>query len=202
MDGGEGRGDEARSSSVGSDGGEGRGDEGRSSSVASDGGRPVDDAESEDGEPDDSDADDANVDPEDLRPDFSGSPGERRDYSQPAPLVDGEYAVDKHPSDHTTPDDAATADDDAEQAEPSDADDHADIDAHDAGHEGPPPGGWRRLSTAEALRGEETTWFMLGPILAAVTGAILVGIIPYELGFLELIELIVEGVLAGTEVPA
>ena len=202
MDGGEGRGDEGRSSSVGSDGGEGRGDEGRSSSVGSDGGRPVDDAESEDGESNDSDADDADVDPEDLRPDFSGSPGERRDYSQPAPLVDGEYAVDKHPSDHTTPDDAATADDDAEQAEPSDADDHADIDAHDAGHEGPPPGGWRRLSTAEALRGEETTWFMLGPILAAVTGAILVGVVPYELGFLELIELIVEGVLAGTEVPA
>jgi len=192
-------GGERRSTLVSMDGGDG---EARSSSVASDGGRPVDDAESEDGEPDDSDADDADVDPQDLRPDFSGSPGERRDYSQPAPLVDGEYAVDKHPSDHTTPDDAATADDDAEQAEPSDADDHADIDAHDAGHEGPPPGGWRRLSTAEALRGEETTWFMLGPILAAVTGAILVGIIPYELGFLELIELIVEGVLAGTEVPA
>ena len=200
MDGGEGRGDEARSSSVGSDG---RGGEGRSSSVASDGGRPVDDAEAEDGEPDDSDADDADVDPQDLRPDFSGSPGERRDYSQPAPLVDGEYAVDKHPSDHTTPDDeGGEADTDAEPDGPSDADDHADIDAHDAGHEGPPPGGWRRLSTAEALRGEETTWFMLGPILAAVTGAILVGIIPYQLGFLELIELIVEGVLAGTEVPA
>ena len=195
-------GGERRSTLVSMDGGEGRGGEARSSSVASDGGRPVDDVESEDGESDDSDADDADVDPEDLRPDFSGSPGERRDYSQPAPLVDGEYAVDKHPSDHTTPDDAATAPDDAEQAEPSDADDHADIDAHDAGHEGPPPGGWRRLSTAEALRGEETTWFMLGPILAAVTGAILVGIIPYELGFLELIELIVEGVLAGTEVPA
>ena len=200
MDGGEAR--DGRVSSVGSDGGEAR--EGEVSSVASDGGRPVDDAEAEDDDPADREAetDDADVDPEDLRPDFSGSPGERRDYSEPAPLVDGEYAVDKHPSDHTTPDDAATADDDAEQAEPSDADDHADIDAHDAGHEGPPPGGWRRLSTAEALRGEETTWFMLGPILAAVTGAILVGIIPYELGFLELIELIVEGVLAGTEVPA
>ncbi len=194
-------GGERRSTLVSMDGGEGRGDEGRSSSVGSDGGRPVDDAESEDGESNDSDADDADVDPEDLRPDFSGSPGERRDYSQPAPLVDGEYAVDKHPSDHTTPDDAAVADD-AEQAKPSDVDDHADIDAHDAGHEGPPPGGWRRLSTAEALRGEETTWFMLGPILAAVTGAILVGVVPYELGFLELIELIVEGVLAGTEVPA
>ena len=194
-------GGERRSTLVSMDGGEGRGDEGRSSSVGSDGGRPVDDAESEDGESNDSDADDADVDPEDLRPDFSGSPGERRDYSQPAPLVDGEYAVDRHPSDHTTPDDAAVADD-AEQAKPSDVDDHADIDAHDAGHEGPPPGGWRRLSTAEALRGEETTWFMLGPILAAVTGAILVGVVPYELGFLELIELIVEGVLAGTEVPA
>ena len=186
-------GGERRSTLTMADGGEGRRDEGRSSSdAASDGGRPVDDA------------DDTDIDSEDLQPDFSGSLGERRDYSKPAPLVEGEYAVDKHPSDHATPageGDGAGAD--AEPDELSDAsDDHADIDAHDAGHEGPPPGGWRRLSTAEALRGEETTWFMLGPILAAVTGAILVGIIPYELGFLELIELIVEGALAGAEVPA
>ena len=203
MDGGEGRGAEGRSSSVGSDGGEGRGVEGRSSSdVASDGGRPVDDADDAEAEDSETGADDADVDAQDLRPDFSGSPGERRDYSQPAPLVDGEYAVDKHPSDHTTPaDEGDGAGADAEAGESLDAVEHTDIDDHDASHEGPPPGGWRRLSTAEALRGEETTWFMLGPILAAVTGAILVGIIPYELGFLELIELIVEGALAGAEVP-
>ena len=216
-------GGERRSTLASADGGEARDDGGRSSSdVASDGGRPVDDADDVDGDseadaPAD-DADDADIDPTDLQPDFSGSPGERRDYGTPAPLVEGEYAVDKHPSDHTVPaDETDESDGDTESVKSSDAaghadatempdgstDDHAaDIDAHDAHHEGPPPGGWQRLSTAEALRGEETTWFMLGPILAAVTGAILLGIIPYELGFLELIELIVEGALSGAEVPA
>jgi multicomponent Na+:H+ antiporter subunit D len=170
------------------------------------------------GDPGDEDAD-ADIGPTDLRPDFSGSgsPGERRDYSEPAPLVEGEYAVDANPSDHTTPeedtrdggedrDEARNGSEGRNGAEAHTAAEEADtaheMDDYDAHHEGPPPGGWRRLSAAEAFRGEETTWFMLGPILVAVTGAVLVGIIPYELGFLELIELIVEGVLSGTEVPA
>ena len=170
------------------------------------------------GDPGDEDAD-ADIGPTDLRPDFSGSgsPGERRDYSEPAPLVEGKYAVDANPSDHTTPeedtrdggedrDEARNGSEGRNGAEAHTAAEEADtaheMDDYDAHHEGPPPGGWRRLSAAEAFRGEETTWFMLGPILVAVTGAVLVGIIPYELGFLELIELIVEGVLSGTEVPA
>jgi multicomponent Na+:H+ antiporter subunit D len=172
------------------------GGESRSTLAAADGGEPIDDAEDagEDGE----EVDPADPDPGDLQPDFSGSEtGGRRDYSEPAPLVDGEYAVDQHPSDHVTAEEEtedgheAAADD--EHAGGADHDDHA----H---HEGPPPGGWRRLSPREALRGEETTWFMLGPILAAVTGAILLGVIPGEVVFLDLIEVIVEGVLAGTEV--
>ncbi len=191
------------------------GGEKRSTLTATDGGRPVDDAEDgadESGEADDDDESvgdgdgpdaDSEVDPKDLRPDFSGAT-ERRDYSEPAPLVDGEYAVDQHPSDHTAeePDDA----DDADGADDTDDDhgdhdgsEHADHDDH-AHHGGPPPGGWKRLSAGEAFRGEETTWFMLGPILAAVTGAILVGIVPSEIVFLELIEVIVDGVLEGTEV--
>ena len=166
-------GGEKRSTLTATDGGEAR----------ADGGRPIDDAE------DDSDE---GVDTDDLRPDFSGSSGEQRDYSEPAPLVDGEYAVDKYPSDH------ATHDDDHEGGHTAGDDDHHDDHDH---HGGPPPGGWRRLTAGEAFRGTETTWFMLGPILAAVTGAILVGIVPYEVMFLDLIEVIVEGVLADTEVP-
>ena len=191
------------------------GGEKRSTLTATDGGRPVDDAEDgadESGEADDDDESvgdgdgpdaDSEVDPKDLRPDFSGAT-EQRDYSEPAPLVDGEYAVDQHPSDHTAeePDDA----DDADGADDTD-DDHGDHDGSEhADHDdhahpgGPPPGVWKRLSAGEAFRGEETTWFMLGPILAAVTGAILVGIVPSEIVFLELIEVIVDGVLEGTEV--
>ncbi|ELZ47453.1 monovalent cation/H+ antiporter subunit D [Halorubrum coriense DSM 10284] len=34
--------------------------------------------------------------------------------------------------------------------------------------------------------------FTLGPILAAMSLAVLLGVIPYEMGFLELIELIVD----------
>jgi multicomponent Na+:H+ antiporter subunit D len=176
------------------------GGERRSILPATDGGRPIDDAEDSTVDDDqgagsaDADADESpDIDPADLQPDFS-STAERRDYSEPAPLVDGEYAVDRKPSDHTVSNDEDHAVHDDSRAN---HDSHADHDTH---HEGPPPGGWRRLTPAEALRGEETTWFMLAPILAAVTGAILVGIVPYEVVFLELVEVIVEGVLAGTEV--
>ncbi len=178
------------------------GGEKRSLFAETDGGQPIDDAENGDDSEEESEVSETahtedeadDVDSETLQPDFSGQ-SERRDYSEPAPLVDGEYAVDQNPSDHETP-----------ESDPADHDDADDHDAHDdhhddhAHHGGPPPGGWRRLTPREAFRGEETTWFMLGPILAAVTGAILVGIVPYEVVFLELIEVIVEGVLEGTEV--
>ena len=180
------------------------GGENRSTLTATDGGRPIDDADDGDEPDDDIDADtdgsDDDVDADDLRPDFSGSSGERRDYSEPAPLVDGEYAVDKYPSDHVDDDETHDGHDDHDADDSHDVhDDHDGHDDHDH-HGGPPPGGWRRLTAGDAFRGKETTWFMLGPILAAVTGAILVGIVPYEVLFLDLIEVIVEGVLEDTEV--
>jgi formate hydrogenlyase subunit 3/multisubunit Na+/H+ antiporter MnhD subunit len=49
-------------------------------------------------------------------------------------------------------------------------------------HGGPPPGGWERRSF-----GAESTWFMLGPILVAVGGAVALGIDPQGAIFLELI---------------
>jgi multicomponent Na+:H+ antiporter subunit D len=186
-------GGERRSLLAQTDGGEASDDASRASSdaVGSDGGQPIDDAEdAEDAE------DERDIDPADLQPDFSGESVER-DYSQPAPRIEGEYAVDQNPSDHTVP-----GDEEGDDGTPATDGHEPDVHTHESHdhHEGPPAGGWQRLSPREALLGAETTWFMLGPILAAVTGAIVLGVIPSEAVFLDLIEVIVDGVLAGTEV--
>jgi len=162
-----------------------------------DGGAPED---GPDGSPDEDSTtdedDDLDVDPEKVgRPDFSGESVER-DYSEPAPLVDGEYAVDRHPSDHAIPEEES-------DEEPGDASDEADghhdtvehhADDHHADdhhHEGPPPGGWDR----RGWLGQESTWFMLGPILAAMTGSVVLGLVPYGAVFLRLIDAIVSAAL-------
>jgi len=163
--------------------------------------------------PDDSDIPDAEFDdlPTDeegvVRPDFNTS---ERDFSEPAERVDtGDYAVDSRPSDVDVPFGVGRRDDAA--AKRSEGDDGGDAHGHDPdsdhGHEvahdhddhgdhdhagGPPAGGWRHIDGLEALRGRESTWFTLGPILTAMSLAVLLGVIPYEMGFLELIELIVD----------
>ncbi|WP_435093879.1 cation:proton antiporter [Halorubrum sp. N11] len=71
-------------------------------------------------------------------------------------------------------------------------DDHDHHDDHDDHAGGPPVGGWRHIDGLDALRGRESTWFTLAPILTAMSLAVLLGVIPYEMGFLELIELIVD----------
>ncbi|WP_281193949.1 cation:proton antiporter [Halorubrum sp. F4] len=141
-----------------------------------------------------------------VRPDFNTS---ERDFSEPADRVDtGDYAVDQRPSDVDVPfgvgrddtgdgrdggiDDAPATDVDHADHDEHDAD-HVDHDEHDADHHGgPPAGGWEHFRGLEALRGRESTWFTLAPILTAMTLAVLLGVIPYEMGFLELIELIVD----------
>jgi multicomponent Na+:H+ antiporter subunit D len=165
--------------------------------------------------PDDADIPDAELDdlPTDeegvVRPEFNTS---ERDFSEPAERVDtGDYAVDQRPSDVDVPfgvgrgasgpaeatDSAADRDahaaDDTEHADHDDreVDHESDHDTHDH-HGGPPPGGWEHLRGLDALRGSESTWFTLAPILTAMTLAVLLGVIPYEMGFLELIELIVD----------
>ncbi|MFW5917290.1 MAG: proton-conducting transporter membrane subunit, partial [Halorubrum sp.] len=163
--------------------------------------------------PDDADIPDAELNdlPTDeegvVRPDFNTS---ERDFSEPAERVDtGDYAVDSRPSDADVPfgvgrsgDDGNRDDgnrDDGARDDPT-HDGHEDDNVHD-GHDdhddhghagGPPPGGWRHISGLDALRGRESTWFTLGPILTAMSLAVLLGVIPYEMGFLELIELIVD----------
>ncbi|MFC7324341.1 cation:proton antiporter [Halorubrum rutilum] len=160
--------------------------------------------------PDDSDIPDAELDdlPTDeegvVRPDFDTS---ERDFSEPAERVDtGDYAVDARPSDADVPfgvgrsDDSTLGDGEPDDGDTDDTagdghdDDHTDHGAHDDhGHAGgPPAGGWRHIDGLDALRGRESSWFTLGPILTAMSLAVLLGVIPYEMGFLELIELIVD----------
>lgn len=167
--------------------------------------------------PDDSDIPDAELDdlPTDeegvVRPDFNTSD---RDFSEPAERVDtGDYAVDSRPSDAAVPFGVGRGDDDAEDRTTDDGADagtgHSDEEGHGDGHEGahnghegahddhghaggPPAGGWRHIDGLDALRGRESSWFTLGPILTAMSLAVLLGVIPYEMGFLELIELIVD----------
>ena len=66
---------------------------------------------------------------------------------------------------------------------------------HDDGnhdhHGGPGRGGWERVGWT----GQEGSWLMLGPILVIAAGALVLGIVPYETGFLELIEVVAEEVM-------
>ena len=179
----------------------------RSNSPRSDGGRPIDDEEdteapATDDEDDiaveDAEADageDPELDPEDLgRPDFSGQATER-DYSDPAPLVDGEYAVDRNPSDAMIDEEPDTTEDGetshTERDDPVDADRGDDTHADHDHHGGPPAGGWDR----RGWLGQESTWFMLGPILVAMTGSVALGLVPHAAVFLRLIDDIVSTAL-------
>jgi NADH-quinone oxidoreductase subunit L/multicomponent Na+:H+ antiporter subunit D len=71
--------------------------------------------------------------------------------------------------------------------------DGGDETAHEEGHHGGPgPGGWDRVGWT----GGEGSWLMLGPILAIATGAVVLGVVPFEAVFLDLIESVVQGVAA------
>ncbi len=60
-------------------------------------------------------------------------------------------------------------------------------------HGGPPPGGWER----RGWRGGESTWFMLGPILTAATGALVLGVVPHTAVFLRIVDVVVAAVGGG-----
>jgi NADH-quinone oxidoreductase subunit L/multicomponent Na+:H+ antiporter subunit D len=105
------------------------------------------------------------------------------------------YAVDRFPSDHSreddAPDPAATGDGRSDEAPVIESGDHG----H---HGGPPAGGWERRS----WRGGESTWFMLGPILFAAVGSLVLGIVPYAAVFLRLVRGIVDAATATAGVIA
>ncbi|MGM0605345.1 MAG: cation:proton antiporter [Halobacteriota archaeon] len=108
--------------------------------------------------------------------------------------TDDDVAARRYPSDHVV-ETGATAAGGQESDHNSDPPRHeAEATHEDSHHGGPPIDGWARVRGTDLLVGRETTWFMLGPILAAMTGAVLLGVIPYSVGFLELIEVIVDSV--------
>jgi NADH-quinone oxidoreductase subunit L/multicomponent Na+:H+ antiporter subunit D len=71
--------------------------------------------------------------------------------------------------------------------EDGDHDEHGDShteDEHDHHHGGPPAGGWER----RGWRGGEASWFVLGPIVTAATGAVALGLAPALFVFLRLVQ--------------
>jgi NADH-quinone oxidoreductase subunit L/multicomponent Na+:H+ antiporter subunit D len=141
------------------------------STAAADGGRPSDDGHGDDGHGDAA-----------LSGDAARTAGQRTTGDP-----DGEHAVDRNPSDHTRQ--GGELGDGAEEMAEHDAD--ADADHHHEG--GAPAGGWERRSWL----GGESTWFMLGPILAAVAGSLAVGIVPSEAVFLRIVEQVVSAATAA-----
>ena len=69
-------------------------------------------------------------------------------------------------------------------------DGHSETHGH---HGGPGPGGWERVGWT----GAEGSWLMLGPILVVVAGAVVLGLVPFQVGFLELIEAVAEDAATG-----
>ena len=60
-------------------------------------------------------------------------------------------------------------------------------------HGGPGPGGWERVGWT----GAEGSWLMLGPILVVAAGAVVLGLVPSQIGFLELVETVAAEAVSG-----
>jgi len=162
--------------------------------LVTDGGNHVDDEEEdEDEEFADVDTDVPVDDAEELEETLEDGDIENADADTPEEYLQdtpGEYAVDRYPSDHETDGDEPEAGD-VVGAVDGDGDHVGHVEAHhehpgDHQH-GPPPGGW----TKSNWRGGESTWFMLGPILAVATGSVVLGVVPRTAVFLRIVELIV-----------
>ncbi|WP_224269632.1 cation:proton antiporter [Haloprofundus salinisoli] len=118
------------------------------------------------------------------------SAGARANEIQKPADPTGEYAVDRNPSDHTKQ--GGELGDGAEEMADRDAQGEADHDHHHQG--GPPTGGWERRSWL----GGESTWFMLGPILTAATGSVVLGLVPGRAVFLQIVEQVVTAATTAT----
>jgi formate hydrogenlyase subunit 3/multisubunit Na+/H+ antiporter MnhD subunit len=90
--------------------------------------------------------------------------------------------------DHSAEDHHERGDHPEEHHETGDAhEDHHDGDDAHHHHGGPPEDGWDRRDWT----GGESTWFMLGPILTAATGAVALGVAPVTFVFLRIVQEIV-----------
>ena len=120
-----------------------------------------------------------------VEPDIDPSEGESQVEIEAK--VEGEYAVDRYPSDHRRDEETDDGEESASADAVPDIDNHADgtEDGHDH-HGGAPAGGWDARGF-----GAETTWFMLGPITVAAAGAVALGIAPRAMVFLAVIQRVV-----------
>ena len=126
------------------------------------------------------------VDPE-IDPDVEPSDSEGQIEVDARLEDDGEYAVDRHPSDHLG-DEAVDDGADSHDADSHEGTSLAESEAvdHHEHHGGPPAAGWERRGF-----GEESTWFMLGPITVAAAGAVALGLVPRGMIFLALVQRVV-----------
>jgi NADH-quinone oxidoreductase subunit L/multicomponent Na+:H+ antiporter subunit D len=120
------------------------------------------------------------------------------------PLLAGRFGGRTDPGVGSEVGDPVRADGGADEADSADSADHAggrvhdERDGHEEGgdhddhghHGGPPAGGWED----RGWTGGESTWFMLGPILAAAAGAVALGVVPATALFLRIVQRVVADV--------
>jgi NADH-quinone oxidoreductase subunit L/multicomponent Na+:H+ antiporter subunit D len=112
-------------------------------------------------------------------------------YGTPEAAADGGAPSDDEHDSDVLRDDHGYAADHAGQGPIDEAEAAAQIDASH-GHDASPA--WEH----RAWNGAESTWFMLGPILFAATGSIVLGIVPDAAVFLRIVRLIVAGATGVT----
>ncbi|NHN42328.1 cation:proton antiporter [Halorubellus sp. JP-L1] len=121
-------------------------------------------------------------------------------YGRPETAADGGRDADETPADETLADDV-----DVDDRPTIERDDHGFADDHEgqgprdrleaAAHIDPDHGHDPSLAWEDRRwNGEESTWFMLGPILFAAAGSVVLGIVPDTAVFLEIVRFVVEAV--------
>ncbi|SNZ02627.1 multisubunit sodium/proton antiporter, MrpD subunit [Natronoarchaeum philippinense] len=128
----------------------------------------------------------ADADAAPVATDGSGDDADAADASEDATASSGTYAVDRNPSDHRSEEEREQRSDADDAADGSGRDD--DVDHHDVAHDDHAHGGTTGDWEAVGWTGGEGSWLMLGPILAVAAGAIVLGVVPYQAVFLQLIE--------------
>ncbi len=106
-------------------------------------------------------------------------------HAEDAEHADGDDAVG---GEHTDGDDAVGGEHaDGDDAVSGEHDEHGYADDHEGDHGHGHHGDWE----SRGWFGQESTWFMLGPILFAATGSIVLGVVPDTAVFLRIVRLIV-----------
>jgi NADH-quinone oxidoreductase subunit L/multicomponent Na+:H+ antiporter subunit D len=130
-------------------------------------------------------------DENDEKPLIEGVLGGRLFGHDAALATDGGHADDGDDAangDHVDGDDAANGEHvDGDDAVDGEYDEHGYADDHEGDHGHPHGGDW----DVRGWGGQESTWFMLGPILFAAGGSIVLGVIPDTAVFLEIVREIV-----------